>query len=58
MKMSFGKAIGRAAQIRKMQKIFSLSVPKQHLELAKKILKTTATKLPCTCQVQEVKLSA
>ena len=46
MKMSFGKPIGAAAQIRKNQRIFSVGVEKEHLEVAKEALRKASTKLP------------
>ncbi|MBW2966656.1 50S ribosomal protein L16 [Candidatus Woesearchaeota archaeon] len=58
MKHSFGKPIGRAAQIRKGQVLFQLKVNKQNLELAKKALKRASHKFPCGCliEVKELKV--
>ena len=46
MKMSFGKPIGVAAQIKKGQTVFSMDVNKQNVDLAKKALKRATYKLP------------
>jgi large subunit ribosomal protein L10e len=46
MKMSFGKAIGAAAQIRKKQKICILKVNKSGLEIGKTALRKASKKLP------------
>ena len=55
MAHSFGKPIGIAAQIKKNQIIFRVSVnSKSAVELAKKALRAAATKLPCSCRVEQV----
>ena len=54
MQRSFGKPIGVAAQVRKGQTIFSLSVEKNNLEVARKALNRAATKVPCSCMIEEV----
>jgi large subunit ribosomal protein L10e len=46
MRLSFGKPIGTAAQIRIGQKIFELRVDKQFLNIAKEALKKAMHKLP------------
>lgn len=51
MQKSFGKPIGLAAQIKKGQKIFSVSVNKNNLELAKKALTKAQKKIPCSCTI-------
>ncbi len=51
MQRSFGKPIGSAAQIIKGQTMFSVSVEKANLEVAKKALKRAASKLPCSCTI-------
>ena len=51
MKMSFGKAIGVAAQVKKNQIIFQIDCPKKHVDACKKWLKVAASKLPCHCRV-------
>ena len=48
MKMSFGKPIGLAAQIKKGQKVISINVNKQHLDVARKAAKRASHKLPCS----------
>lgn len=55
MKMSFGKPIGVAARVKKGQVLFSISVEKQNLKLAKTALKKAGYKLPCTSQIIERK---
>ena len=52
MQKSFGKPLGSAAQIKKGQTIFSLSIDKANLELARKALKRAASKLPCHCTIE------
>jgi len=52
MKHSFGKPIGRAAQIRKGQTLLTLEVNKQNLEIAKKALKRASYKFPCGCLIE------
>jgi len=51
MKMSFGKAIGVSAQVRKGQKIMVARVNKDNLETAKRALKSASYKLPCSCSI-------
>ena len=51
MKRSFGKAIGRAAQIDSGQTIFSVWVPKSGVPVAKKALEKAKYKIPCSCSV-------
>ncbi len=46
MKMSFGKPIGSAAQIKSGQEIFTAFVDKQNIEIAKKAIKKASYKLP------------
>jgi len=46
MKMSFGKPIGTAVQLKKSQILFSISVNKQNIDLAKRALKKASYKLP------------
>ena len=53
MTQSFGKSIGRAAQIKIGQRIFKLEVDKQHAEFARRALRRAAQKLPCTYRVEE-----
>lgn len=53
MKMSFGKPIGVAAQVRIGSPLFSVSVPKNQLNVAKDALKKASKKVPCGCTVQE-----
>ena len=53
MKMSFGKAIGVAAQIRKGTELFTVGVPKGQENTAKAALQKCASKLPCKCTIQQ-----
>ncbi|NOZ80905.1 MAG: 50S ribosomal protein L16 [DPANN group archaeon] len=53
MKMSFGKPIGSAARVKEGQVLFTASVDKSNINLAKQALKKAAYKLPCACQVIE-----
>ncbi len=52
MKMSFGKPIGVAAQVKKGQRIVTISVDKAGLELAKKAAKRVIHKIPCSCSIK------
>ena len=52
MQKSFGKPIGVAAQVRKGQKIMTLSVNKEHLDVAKEALKRASKKMPCSFYIQ------
>jgi len=54
MQKSFGKPIGNAAQIRKGDIIFQISVGKVHLDLAKTALTRASKKLPGSCTIQVV----
>ncbi|MBW2982490.1 50S ribosomal protein L16 [Candidatus Woesearchaeota archaeon] len=58
MKHSFGKPIGRAAQIRKGQSLLTLKTNKQNLETAKKALKRASYKFPCGCLIEVKELAA
>jgi large subunit ribosomal protein L10e len=51
MKMSFGKVIGSAAQIRENQTIFSVYVEKNKIEQARKALKKASYKIPARCSL-------
>lgn len=52
MSHSFGKPIGVAAQIKKGQKLMSISVNKAHIHIAKKALTRAYQKLPCSCIIE------
>jgi|TARA_B100001964_G_scaffold235963_1_gene296945 large subunit ribosomal protein L10e len=54
MQRAFGKPIGNAAQIKKGDTIFHVSVNKLNLELAKTALTRASKKLPCSCTIQLV----
>jgi len=46
MQRAFGKPMGLAAQVKKNQKIFTLGVDKKDVNAAKKILKSSLSRLP------------
>ncbi len=52
MQKSFGKPIGSAAQIKEGQKLFTVSVEKQNLSLAKEALNRARKKLPGSYTIQ------
>jgi large subunit ribosomal protein L10e len=58
MKMSFGKPIGIAAQVKKGQAIVELRVDKQNLNIARKSLKRFINKIPCSCGIEVVENKA
>lgn len=51
MAHSFGKVMGIAAQVKAGDVIFTLSVPKQHEETARKALKQASSKLPLSYSI-------
>lgn len=53
MKMSFGKVIGTAAQIRKGQPVFTVSVDKQNIAVGRKAIRKIKHKIPCKCSFRE-----
>jgi large subunit ribosomal protein L10e len=52
MRKAFGKPSGRAVQVRKGQRIFLLKVDRKNLDIAKKALKKSDTKLPTPCRIE------
>ena len=54
MQRAFGKPYGNAAQVKKGDAIFLISVDKSNLELAKTALTRASKKLPCSCTIQVV----
>lgn len=54
MQKAFGKPIGSAAQIKKGNTIFQISVDKNNIELAKQALTRASKKLPGSCTIQIV----
>lgn len=52
MKLSFGKVIGRAAQVKAGEAIFRLSVNDENLDKARKILDRARTKMPRFARVR------
>jgi len=53
MKMSFGKPISLAAQVKKGQVLFEVSVNKENAKNAKIALKRASYKLPCSGKIVE-----
>jgi large subunit ribosomal protein L10e len=53
MQKAFGKPIGSAAQIRKGQTVFQVSVNQQNLDVAKTALTRASKKLPCSYTIQQ-----
>ena len=51
MAHSFGKPVGRAAQVRIGQEIYTIQTLKEHIPLARRALRKAAHKLPCSCTV-------
>jgi len=51
MTLSFGFPVGRAARVKKGQKVMSLQVNKMHADEAKNALKRAAHKLPIHCRI-------
>ncbi|MFQ5801237.1 MAG: 50S ribosomal protein L16 [Candidatus Hydrothermarchaeales archaeon] len=47
MSLSFGKAVGRAARVKKGQRVFTVRTSKNNFQAAKTALKRTAMKIPC-----------
>jgi large subunit ribosomal protein L10e len=54
MSHSFGKPMSVAAQVKKGQAIFRLSVNKDKLTMAREALKRVQHKLPCTCLIETI----
>ncbi|MFH1064736.1 MAG: 50S ribosomal protein L16 [Candidatus Woesearchaeota archaeon] len=54
MKMSFGKPIGIAAQLREGQTILQIKVNKAHIAVARDALRRASTKLPCSCSIDVI----
>ena len=52
MAHSFGKPISSAAQIKRGEVIFLVSVNKPNINLAKQALERASKKLPCSCMIQ------
>ncbi|PIN78644.1 50S ribosomal protein L16 [Candidatus Woesearchaeota archaeon CG10_big_fil_rev_8_21_14_0_10_34_8] len=53
MKCSFGKAIGVAARVKVGKEIFTVTVPKEHREIARRALKSAGYKFACQSSVVE-----
>jgi len=54
MQKSFGKPIGFAAQVKEGKPMVSLSVDKQHLDIAKKALIRFSHKVPCKTTIETI----
>jgi len=57
MRRAFGKAVSLAARVKRGQCIMELLVKKEHLEAAKKALKSACVKLPGTPTIRVVPLN-
>ena len=57
MRRAFGKAVSLAARVKRGQCIMELQVKKEHLEAAKKALKSACVKLPGTPTIRVVPLN-
>ena len=57
MRRAFGKAVSLAARVKRGQCIMELQVKKEHLEAAKKALKSACVKLPGTPSIKVVSLN-
>ena len=55
MKKSFGKPIGRAAQLRPGQIIFSMECSEEKLKVAREAMRKASMKLPVKCAIKVVK---
>ena len=55
MAHSFGKPMGVAARVKKLQAIFQVSVNKQNLQIARQALERASKKLPCSCTIEVLK---
>jgi len=60
MKMSFGKAIGSAARVKKGQIIMEVRTDKKFIDIAKKAMTRAKNKMPCSCKIliREVEVAA
>ena len=57
MQKSFGKPVGRAAQVKKDQILFTTLVAKENLKDAKDALRLSFSRLPCKCGIEIKKIS-
>ncbi len=57
MQKSFGKPVGRAAQVKKDQILFTTLVAKENLKDAKDALRLSFSRLPCKCGIEIKKLA-
>ena len=57
MRRAFGKAVSLAARVKRGQCIMELQVKKEHLEAAKKALKSACVKLPGTPTIRVIPLN-
>ncbi len=53
MRGAFGKNVGTAARVKKMQRIFTISVNREHFDIAKKALQSAGQKLPTSTRIIE-----
>ena len=57
MRRAFGKAVSLAARVKRGQCIMEMQVKKEHLEAAKKALKSACVKLPGTPSIRVIPLN-
>lgn len=55
MKHSFGKPIGVAAQVKKGQKLLTVSVNQANLETGREAVNRAKYKFPCSCTIEVIK---
>jgi len=51
MAHSFGKPIGVAAQVKAGKPLFTISITKENIPLARQALKRASYKIPCSCSI-------
>lgn len=52
MRKAFGRAVGRAARVKKGQTVMSTRVPDEHRRVAEQALEVASSKLPVPCKIQ------
>ncbi len=57
MRKAFGKPVGTAARVKPGQKVMTVYVDEQNLEVAKKALRKASMKLPTPCRILPEKLN-
>jgi len=51
MRLAFGKPVGTAARVHAGQEVMFVRVAKDHIKVAKEVLKIAASKLPLPCRI-------